>query len=426
MTGARPRLPPQGLVLAAALCANAAVQQAAAAAGTADVVSGLGSGALLWLWPASMAVVALATLGLASLGDRVGRQALVVLALAFAALAYLGLQAVAWAGARAPYVSAALYLLTDLQLIVLPMAVWALANDLFVPAQGRQLFPLIGSGAVVGTVAGNLLAGAIGLSRADPERLLWLGALPLLAAAAGLWLRRRGQEAPRHAGAEPLRETVATFATVPMLPWLVGAFILVQVAMTVVEYHFLGVTRSFLHGRAAAMTAVLGATSLAVLALTALAQWRLSGRLMQWAQTKNAFPVMPVVLLAAALVLLGVVGFGGAVAAWGLSSIVLTAWDDPARKTVQGLLPQAQRVWAGCVIDILPYALGTTVASGLLALAQPGLRAALGPALLALAAAGALALAVRARSLYDPSLLHWRLSRGKRSTSNLLESLDLY
>lgn len=418
-----PRLSGPALYVTLALAANAAVQQAAANAGAAAFVAGLGGSALLWLWPASMVTIVGAAAGLLALGDRVRRADLVGLALAAAAAVYLGLQAAALLGATPAAVSAAMYVVADIQLVVFPMVIWTLASDLFAPGQGRALFPLIASGAVAGTAVGNAAAAAAGLAGVDVFHLVWLGFVPL--AGAALLLRRRvaGAGSARRRPETPLHRTMDTFVAVPVLRLLLGAFVLVQVGLTGVEYHFLVAARSLFAGRAPAMTAFLAAASLAVLAVTLLAQWSLSGRLLARAQTKNAFSVMPLALVAAGAVAVAA-GPGGAVAAWGLGMVVWAAWDDPMRKTIQGLLPDDQRGWAGSLIDVAPFALGTLVGCAPLAvLAASGLPPFALAALVAACGAGAAVLGQRARAVYDESLLDWRLSRGRRSS--VLQQLDL-
>ena len=55
---------------------------------------------------------------------------------------------------------------------------WALANDLFTPAQGKRIFPLIGVGSSLGAWVGSVRAGQV-VSTSGPLRLL-LGAAALL------------------------------------------------------------------------------------------------------------------------------------------------------------------------------------------------------------------------------------------------------
>ena len=65
-----------------------------------------------------------------------------------------------------------LYLLNDQQWRFFPVAFWILVNDIYTPAQGRRLFPLIGNFAFVGTIVG------LGVAALDAQ--INIGAVNLL------------------------------------------------------------------------------------------------------------------------------------------------------------------------------------------------------------------------------------------------------
>jgi ATP:ADP antiporter, AAA family len=86
---------------------------------------------------------------------------------------------------------------------------WALAADLFTPAQGKRIFPLIGVGASLGAWIGSVRAGSI-VSSTGPQRLLLAGCVILVACAglAVLASRQRTASPTAEKAAEPAPETM--------------------------------------------------------------------------------------------------------------------------------------------------------------------------------------------------------------------------
>jgi ATP:ADP antiporter, AAA family len=75
-----------------------------------------------------------------------------------------------------------LYLLTDQQWLIFPLIFWTLINDLYSPAQGRRLLPIIGSFAFLGTIIGLLIAQLDAKLHFGATKLLFLNAIVFLLA----------------------------------------------------------------------------------------------------------------------------------------------------------------------------------------------------------------------------------------------------
>ncbi|HMB67943.1 MAG TPA: Npt1/Npt2 family nucleotide transporter, partial [bacterium] len=94
----------------------------------------------------------------------------------------------------------ALYVWSGLLSTLLVVRFWLLAGDLFTVSQAKRLFALIGTGSILGAVAGSAAAQAIALEL-EPRQMLLAAAAALFATAAAPGLMRRAPEDPAAAGA---------------------------------------------------------------------------------------------------------------------------------------------------------------------------------------------------------------------------------
>ena len=139
-------------------------------------------------------------------------------------------------------------------------------------------------------------------------------------------------------------------------------------------------------------------------------------------------PVTLIIVIACVLVIPGLIG-----AALGrfLARLVQRTWDDLARKSVQGMIPDERRGRISIVMDSYFYTIATLVAcltiSGLLLAASwgwlsSGWAATIYLGIATLAALGAVWASLRLRAVYDLSLLNWRLARAHRKS--VLDGLE--
>jgi len=212
---------------------------------------------------------------------------------------------------------------------------------------------------------------------------------------------------------------------VPLFRYLGLAMLLVGLAFTIVEYHFLfSVDRSFTADPLKFQT-FYGAYKAALIAATWLLQWLVTGRLLRRVQLRSAFVPLPAALIAAAGGALAIPGIIGGAGGRFLGRLVQRAWDEPARKSVEGLVPDERRGRVSAFVDSYGYAAATIVGS--LLLGGLFLASSLGwlpeRAMIAIylgvatcSAAAGLWSSLRLRAVYDQSLLNWRLARSRRKS----------
>ena len=139
---------------------------------------------------------------------------------------------------------------------------------------------------------------------------------------------------------------------------------------------------------------------------------------------KNSFIFQPIALVIGAGLAFLVPGIYGAAGARYVARLVQQSWDEPARKSLENLVPDERRGRVAVVIDRYFYDFSTIFASLLLGLMLLfGAGSAVAPLLvyvyigLALVASViAVWAAFRIRARYDVSLLDWRLARSRRKS----------
>jgi ATP/ADP translocase len=410
---------------------------------TSDYVLNVGTDAVPVIWSAVTVTLVVVSAAYALIADRFPRQVVLRIVLAAFGLAFV----VDWAllsGSLLPktLLFNALYLLTNVQMIVLPLAFWPVASDQYNVANSTRLFPTIAMAGLIGKIVGNWLGGisvawfsARGLSSNDA--LVIGGGMLLLAALCipALVPDRRSAElkatAPKLDIRATLREGMDFVRDVPLFRYLAIVFFLNQLAITVLDYQYLvvGVERFpnasdfsvFFGGLRAVWNVV-------ALAMQILIVRRLSERL----GTKNIFFIVPGVLASGMACAAAVYAFISVVIVRFAANVVATTFERPARKAVQGLVPEGKRGRVTTFIDSFLFAIAQLTACAILGvgivLHRAGVFGSTGVAVgnLVVGAISAL-LAVyfvtRLRATYDASMVNWRLARRKRGSA--IDSLDL-
>ncbi len=408
---------------------------------TAGFISQVGASGILWLWVIDMLITLIVTSAFASVIDRMSRAKLMAWLLGGLTVLYLVLQILFHAGAPSWLTYHALYILADVQLSVFPLIFWTLANDVYSMSDGKRLFPIIGAGSALGSILGNgLAAGAavvIGQSGGSELNLLIVAAALLVSGIPVLWfafrhqtIRARQARDPQASVRETMRVGTDFFKNVPFFKYLAVVMLLAGLALTIVEYNFLSVTEQSLTTDLQ-FQAFYGTYKLVLIVSVFLGQGVLTGRLLKKVPVKNAFMVLPVTLVIVAGGMLLVPGLLGAALGRFLARLIQRGWDDLARKSVQGMIPDERRGRVSIMMDSYFYTIATLV--GCLTLGALQLAASLGwlPAdgavavylvIVAIAAIGAVVASLRMRSLYESSLLNWRLARARRKS--VLDGLE--
>ncbi|HMB24747.1 MAG: Npt1/Npt2 family nucleotide transporter [Chloroflexota bacterium] len=402
---------------------------------TGGFVSKVGSHNIFWLWIVDMLISLITAGGYALAVDRMERVRLIkYLMLAFAIL-FILLRFVFAAGVPDWVSYPILYILTDQFYAIFPLAFWAMVNDLYTTAEGKRLFPIITMGTALGSILGNGLAALSGWilrqSDGDPASLLPMGSLLLLFGLVMLELvfakltvnARQSRE-----NSFDLRQTISVgmdyVKNVPIFTYLAISMLFSGVAFTVIEYHFLFSVDQSAAQDPLQFQAFYGIFKVVLIISTLVVQAFVSGKLLERVGLKGSFIIQPIALAVGAGLSFLVSGLYGAAGARYVARLVQQAWDEPARKSLENLVPDERRGRVAVMLDRYLYDISTIGASlflGLLVLAGSRFFPAqtltyvyIGVAV----AASCIAIwaGFRTRARYDQSMLDWRLSRSRRKS----------
>ncbi len=400
---------------------------------TGGFVSNVGPKNIFWLWIVDM-LISLATVGIYALVvDRTERVRLVKwLTLAFAIL-FLGLRFVFSLGAPDWISYPLLYILTDQLYAVFPLAFWAMVNDLFTAAEGKRLFPIITMGTALGSILGNGLAALSGWilkqSGGDPASLLPLGSLILLFGLVILeivFAKRTVNARQSRDETIDIKQTINVGAdyikNIPIFTYLAVSMLLSGIAFTVIEYHFLfSIDQAFTQDPLQ-FQSFYGMFKIVLILSAMLVQAFISGRYLERLGLKNSFIVQPIALALGSALAFIIPGVYGAAAARYVVRLVQQSWDEPARKSLENLIPDERRGRVSVVIDRYFYDISTILSSlvlGILLFFIANFSQTIVLIYLAIAALvsiGAIWAGFRIRARYDESILDWRLARARRKS----------
>ena len=425
-------------VLGTILFCNAVAQQIAGIVSVSGFLSSGSVNGILIVWVVDMLLIALVTWLQTLVVDRVNRVRLMRWLLLGSGLVYgvLRLMFALHAAERAIY--AVMFVFADLQWVVFPLVFWIMANELSDMQQAKRLFPLISAASFVGKLVGIGISLSLpGLLRAwslKPEEALTLSVVIYLLATAVLLIRLRDAGAkPVTPKQESLRETLTAgwdfVYGVPSFRYLMLAIVTASVSLTIMEFHFLGITKAT-YGDRASYQQFYSAYRLAITVASMLIQVFLASRIIRRIQLKSTFLIMPASLLIGAAWMIGAPGLVSAVGGMFGPKLVQQTVNDDALNTFQALVPEERQGRVSAFLGSYPIVVGTIIGAALL-----GAILALGNALGAqghvtvsllfavLSAAIALALALKTRAVYDASLFNWRMKRRHR-ISSLASKLD--
>ena len=418
------------------LAVNMMVMELSDVVATAGFVSKLGSDNIPWLWLVMAILTLFAAGGYSVLVDRYSRLNLITGLLGVVAGLYLGLMILFRSQVSDIFTYPILSVITDQQYYILPLAFWALANDVFSVTEGKRAFPFIASGAVIGSLTGNSLAGLsanfLQQHSAGPEAILILAACLLVFSVIVLrmaffrqYVRARQSKDDDTSLAKSISVGVDYFSNVPMLKMVAIIMPLSGVALAMLEFYFLRSIETNTGGNSFEFQQFLGYFKTAQTIGLLTFQWLITRRLLEKVAIKNAFMVLPLFLLGAGGIAFVVAGvWGGAIGRF-FARVVQRGWDDPTRKSLQGLIPDERRGRIALFMDSVLYNFATIFSSLLMAfllwLLHAGsitndlfMQISLGVALVA--ALGAMIAGFNLRLVYDKSLLDWRLARSKRKS----------
>jgi AAA family ATP:ADP antiporter len=325
-----------------------------------------------------------------------------------------------------------MFILSEQQLLFLPLTFWILAQDALSAAQARRLFPLIASLSLVGELVGLGIAAAApallqSVGNTGTEELLVFNALMyLLACGVAVFGLRKIQVRQTAQLQGNIRQVLAEgldfVRRVHAFRYLSIAILSTQLGLILLEFHFLSVTDLAF---AANYQTFYGLYRLGLALAAFVVQAFVTSRLIERLTLKNSFLLLPAALLGGALWML----IPGAVSAIGgvlTPKIIQYTVDESTLKSYQALVPEERRGRVSMFIESYLLAFGILVGAALILVVLLA-GAALGEVVCSyiisglavgagLAAVGAI---LKMRSVYDLSLFDWRLKRRQRSTSGL-------
>ncbi len=427
------------------LAINAMVYDLVQVVATAGFLSNVGPKQLPWVWILDMVMLLLFGSIYTLVVDRAKRVYLVGWLLGGFALIYLIIFMLFSYGLPEGFNYFLLFIFADQQSFIFPLAFWALANDVYRIAEAKRLFPVIGAGLAIGSVIGNTVAvsSATLFARYGGQtyQLLVLASVVLLAGVGVLFagFHDRPMQARQSKGSEfKVRDTVEMgmdfYNNVPLFHYLAIVVFLVYLGYTIIQYNFLAVM-SAAFTTAAEVQAFFGTYRIVLIVITLLFQGFVTSRLLARIDVKSSFILFPAVVVLAGLSSLAIGGLTGGVAAVFMMVLIERAWDQPARKLLQGFIPDERRGRVSTFLDTYVLAVATIIAcvillllflmASLLQLSDQTV-AIIYLVITVLAGAGGTWAAVRAKAEYDQSMLNWRLTRRqRRGLTGVMKKLDL-
>jgi hypothetical protein len=329
-----------------------------------------------------------------------------------------------------------MYILSEQQFVLFPLVFWVLANDIFKIAQAKRLFPIISGFNFVGKLIG------IGISLAspslfpklgiNPEEILTLNILVYLLAFMVLWgglgkVKVRKTVTQVETLGETLREGWKFLLDVPSFKYMMYAIIGLAVADTLIEFRFLVVTDMAFPDQASYQR-FFSTYRLVITLVSLIVQAFVTGYLIKKMQIKNTFLFFPIVAFVGVIGMIFVPGVSVAIAAMAGVKLIRDTINESGRMSFQGLVPEERRGRVSTLMESYLPAIGTMLACflGIIVIYVGGLAGLddilvfLYMGIAALGAAAALWAILRMRSVYDSSLLNWRLKRRQRRAQTAL------
>lgn len=414
---------------------NTFVLELADVVATAGFIGNLGVDRIPWLWIVTTVITIFAAGFYLVFIDRFPRLQLVIWLLTGLAILYLLLEFLFAFNAPIWLTYPSLYLLADQQFMILPLAFWALASDVFAVTESKRVFPFIASGAVIGGLLGNGVAALVTyLAEKYTFGLTQIFiAIAIVLIGSALYLRimfnnvtlKTRQSREEHAS---LNETIKIgwdyFVNIPVFKAVGILMFLAGLVLTLLEFNFLAVidrsvTSNLEFQRFLGYYKAIQTSGLLVF------QWLITSRVLSKIHLKEAFSVFPISLAIASGMAFYFPTLFGAASARFVARTVYSAWDDPARKALQGLVPDEKRGRISAFMD--SYFITTATVVGcillvvLLGLVSNGTLLyetviAIYLAIAIVASGLGILVFVYLRKVYDTSMLNYRLARSKRKS----------
>jgi ATP:ADP antiporter, AAA family len=408
---------------------------------TSGFLRRVGTEEILWVWAADMFIVIVSSGAYSLVIDRHRRHRLILSLLMGFSVAYMALYVLFLVGAPDWLPYSLLSVINDQHWLLVPMVVWALANDLFSVAEAKRIFPLLAMVAFAGGVAGNAVTAAAANLLDSGSRgsivLLAGNAVMLLLMAAVLALVSPRLRVTTHQAKgdetlwDAIKEGIAFVREVPSYRYLTVAMVLLGVGLNTLEYQFVA-SAAQAFSEMSDLESFFAMIKAARIVIMVVVQGAIAGWMLQRLGLKSVFGVMPAALLTGLMLAFLWPGLIGVVIGEYLGRITLAGVDEPSRRAFVGLVPDERRGRVSAFMDGYLYPLGSFLGCGIIGgtlfmvgrgLLSPDAGHALYFGLSFLCALGGLWAIWRFRAAYDTSMLNWRLKRRRRGS--ILADLNL-
>jgi MFS family permease len=434
--GIRPGEPGLVLILGVVLFANYTAMGITKVVAVSGFLGQVKDHYILLVWAVDMVLLILAT-GLQSLiVDRFDRVKLIIaVLLVFAGLYALLPLAFIFKSVIPSSVSYSLiYLLNDQQWRFFPVVFWILVNDIYDPAAGRRLLPIIANFAFIGTIVGLGVAALDARVHFGDVNLLYLNSMIFLAGCivAYFGLRKVKIVSATRTGVS-LKETFTEgwdfIKTVPAFAYLALGMLLAGAVMTILLYDALSDAKLDLGTGFQAFYANYNV----LIAVGSIIISTLAGRIIEKLGVKNSFLIQPFVMLFATILNFIVPGFWSSSSAQGVARVTYDTVDQSNRKAFQAMVPNEKRGRVSMFIDSYLPSFGTILGSlvtfgiivaGLSMGAQRDMYSLIYLGVGVVLSIVAVWAGYRVRKTYDESMLNWQLKRRTRGSSGVLDKLD--
>ena len=326
-----------------------------------------------------------------------------------------------------------LYLVTDQQWLIFPLVFWALVNDIYSPAQGRRLLPVIGSFAFLGTIAGLGFVQLDALLNFGPVALLLFNSSIFFVAWLLLFFYVRKQKIrqnmqSRITFADAMSGGWSYICSVPTFRALSIGMFAAGITITLLLYDVLADASLRFADNFQSFYALY---SLAVAVISVLVQY-FSGKIIEKFGIRDSFAILPGMMLLGSVISFFVPGIWGSAPSQGMVRVALETVDQSNRKAYQALVPDEKRGRVSLFIDSYLPSFGTILGSliafsvitwGIASGTSYEVFSAINMGIAILGAVIAMVAFFFMRAAYEQSLLSWQMKRRSRGSS-VLDQLD--
>jgi len=426
-------------VLGFVLLGNQVARQITEIAALSGLISEGGSNDVLVVWFVDYIIIFIVGALQSLVVDRVERPKLIKRVVLGMAFLFVGMRSLFFLNLPSIITYGSLYILAEQQFLLFPLIFWVLANDIFEASQARRLFPIIASWNFVGVLIGT---GVSALSPSIFERLsissaniLFVNVLIYLICFVVLYFGLRNIRVRQAVQKEDetlstsMAEGVGFVKEVPSFTFLALCWFLMIMCDVIVEFRFINVTSATFVG-AETYQRFYSLYRLIMTIVAIVIQTAVTSRLIDRISLKNTFFIYPVIMLVGVLAVLFFPGVWISVFSLGFLKLTRDTVDESARKSFQSLIPEERRGRVSTFMDSYLPSFGTVTAciimgtviligmwtgmerSHLIYLGIAGIGAIVGVWAI-----------FKMRSVYDSSLLNWRMKRRQRGAS-LLDKLE--